>query len=343
MIHPLALLAQLPRIRKVFLGLVMVTGTLDMIASIVLLAYQLVLTTGFNHVVPSLVVTSFLSAAIPVWFLFSRPYAIRLPVATANVPLVGSKRDRLARFTRSIAAELIALGGVGAWTLVTVGTLHAETPGLIDHCGGWAICRMLLAVFALGWLDFLFIALSFASLLLSTLYFTLRRSSPIPTLLTSFDDVDWVRYSGRPVNRANTVKLPRRAKKGGNANNDDNASDEFKPKKEDLSRHARDDSEVPVLGRSFGPTASIHSFGTNFGGRSGALDWDVQSDFAGNMSGLRDSLAVSTPEARTDQVFVLMCEEPKEEVQTEDRNDEQEEQDEKASATTTPAAVGAAM
>ncbi|CEQ42708.1 SPOSA6832_04565 [Sporobolomyces salmonicolor] len=326
MIHPLALLAQLPRIRKVFLGLVMVTGTLDMIASIVLLAYQLVLTTGFNHVVPSLVVTSFLSAAIPVWFLFSRPYAIRLPVATANVPHVGSKRDRLARFTRSIAAELIALGGVGAWTLVTVGTLHAES-GLTFYSSS----------------DFLFIALSFASLLLSTLYFTLRRSSPIPTLLTSFDDVDWVRYSGRPVNRANTVKLPRRAKKGGNANNDDNASDEFKPKKEDLSRHARDDSEVPVLGRSFGPTASIHSFGTNFGGRSGALDWDVQSDFAGNMSGLRDSLAVSTSEARTDQVFVLMCGEPKEEVQTEDRNDEQEEQDEKASATTTPAAVGAAM
>lgn len=105
--------------------------------------------TGFNRVVPSLVVTSFLTASIPIWFIYSKPYAIRLPISTSPLPAVGSRRDLIAKATRSIGAELIALGGVASWTLVTVADLHAETPGLIDNCGGWTICRMLLAVLSL--------------------------------------------------------------------------------------------------------------------------------------------------------------------------------------------------
>ncbi|GAA6062007.1 hypothetical protein JCM10212_006082 [Sporobolomyces blumeae] len=311
MFHLLSVLAQLPRVRKALFVILFLAGLADFFTSIILLAYQLALTTGFNRVVPSLVVTSFLTSAIPAWFVLSKPYAIRLPISSAAVPAVGSKRDKVARFTRSIAAELVSLGGVGAWTLITVADLHAETPGLIDSCGGWTICRMLLAVFALTWITFLFQALSFATLLASTLYFTIRRSSPIPMIFTSFDDVDWIRYSGRPVNRAATVKRVKQAKANTSTVPEDFAAADGELKAPPANRfgHGRAESEVPVLAQS------IHSFG-----RDSVVDWDVQSAFSGR-NALRDSTAThgapSVAEQRPEQVFVLMCTEKEDESSNE--------------------------
>lgn len=48
---------------------------------------------------------------------------------------------------------------------------------------------------------FLFTSLSFSALLLSTLYFVIRRRKPIATLTTSFDEVDWAMYATRPVRK----------------------------------------------------------------------------------------------------------------------------------------------
>ncbi|GAA5971590.1 hypothetical protein JCM11641_000653 [Rhodosporidiobolus odoratus] len=256
----LSLLEYLPAFRKGFLSVLMVAGVADMVASIVLLAYQLVMTEAFQHVVPAIVVTSFLCAAFPVWFLVSRPYSIKLPLSPnlSGEPRVGSTRDKVAKFSRSIVAEIICLGGTGTWVLIAVSTLHAETPGLVDHCGGWTICRLLLCVLALTWITFLFLCLSFASLLVSTLYFTIRRSSPMPLFSTSFAAVDWERYSGRPVNRANTVKVARRTKREGQP------------------ERTREDSEAPVLSRSV-LGASVISTSTS--GPGGPLNWDLQSTF----------------------------------------------------------------
>ncbi|GAA5900485.1 uncharacterized protein JCM6883_002860 [Sporobolomyces salmoneus] len=306
MFHPLKLLAQLPKIRKGLLAVLCITGLADFLTSIILLAYQLALTTGFNHVVPSLVVTSFLTTSIPIWFLYSKPYAIRLPVSSSPLPAVGSRRDLAAKFTRSILAELIALGGVAAWTLVTVSALHAETPGLIDNCGGWTICRMLLAVLSLTWISFLFQCLSFASLLVSTLYFSIRRHSPIPTLFTSFDQVDWIRYSGRPVDRSATVKRTRVKQSKQNTDTIAPEQDEDELKAPSRSRFGeRPDSQVPVLARS------IHSTMGSIGGGGNdsiTIDWDQESSF-------RNSIAETTNGRTTnDQVFILV-EEKEEELE----------------------------
>lgn len=274
-----ACLAVLPKIRQGLMTLVLISSVLDLVASLVLLAYQLSLTVSFQHVVPSIVVTSFLGTCLPVWFLYSRPYAIRLP--GKGDPAVGSKRDKVAKFSRSIAAELICLCGTGVWVLISVSTLHAETPGLMYHCGGYAICRMLLCVFALTWICFLFLACAFATLLASTIYFMFRRSSPFPIFTKSFLAVDWERYSGRPVNRAATVKRVRKGAKG------DAAAGTNAPRtlEGDDSRFGgdgrlkRDDSCAPVLpfahGYGHGRTGSSLNASVRSG--AGTLDWDVQS------------------------------------------------------------------
>ncbi|GAA6011524.1 hypothetical protein JCM11491_004674 [Sporobolomyces phaffii] len=306
MVHPLKVLAHLPTVRRALLGVLFLAGLADFLTSIVLLAYQLSLTTGFNRVVPSLVVTSFLTCAIPVWFVYSRPYAIRLPVASAPLPKVGSKRDQVAKFTRSIMFELIALGGVGAWTLITVADLHAETPGLIHNCGGWTICRMLLAVLSLTWITILFQGLAFASLLVSTLYFSVRRHSPIPTLFTSFDEVDWVRYSGRPVTRAATVRRHTESKKNTQTVPEDAPDAELKaPSRSRFG--GRPESQVPVLARSIHSTYTHGTGGPSLGGNDSiTIDWDD------HRSSFRDSTAtVPAPapaEPRPDQVFILVGE-----------------------------------
>ncbi|GAA5944542.1 uncharacterized protein JCM15063_004915 [Sporobolomyces koalae] len=333
MFHPLKLLAHLPNIRKGLLGVCFLAGLADFLTSIILLAYQLVLTTGFNRVVPSLVVTSFLTSAIPVWFLFSKPYAIRLPIASANMPAVGSKRDKVAKFTRSIMMELIALGGVGAWTLITVADLHAETPGLIHNCGGWTICLVcLLTILSLclnRWITILFQCLAFASLLISTLYFSIRRHSPIPTLFTSFSDVDWIRYSGRPVNRAATVKRVKQSKANTSTVPEDSPTfehDEAVLRAPARGRFGdRPDSQVHVLSKS------IHStYGGGGAGGDSVIDWDVQSNFSSNFggrNGFRDSTATSTAGdnsfslERPDQVFILVTE--KEEEQEKEKGEQE--------------------
>ncbi|GJN88323.1 hypothetical protein Rhopal_001288-T1 [Rhodotorula paludigena] len=318
-----ALLAHLPKIRQTCLTLVLIAGVFDFVASIVLLAYQLALTVSFQHVVPSIVAASFLCAFFPLWFLYSRPYSIRLP--GAEEAKVGGTRDKVAKFSRSIAAELIALAGTGVLTLISVSTLHAETPGLIDHCGGYAICRMLLAVFALTWICFLFLCLAFTSLLVSTLYFSIRRSSPFPILTKSFLAIDWERYAGRPVNRAATVKRAARSGKGGKR--DPNAlaprTLEGEEGAELERRMKRDDSVSPVLPHALSHSASGWSHARNGSDalsapRMGALDWDVQSTLTSGTGGARGSGVYGaygreggaygsepgTPR-REDQVFVL--------------------------------------
>lgn len=335
MFHPIKLLAHLPKIRKGLLGVCFLAGLADFLTSIILLAYQLALTTGFNRVVPSLVVTSFLTASIPVWFVYSKPFAIRLPTSTASLPKVGSRRDLIAKATRSIGAELVALGGVAAWTLVTVADLHAETPGLIDNCGGWTICRMLLAVLSLTWISFLFQCLAFASLLISTLYFSIRRHSPIPTLFTSFDQVDWIRYSGRPVNRSATVKRTRAKTMKKNTDTitedtahadssrfgsgGDNALGEDELKAPSRSRfNNRPDSQVPVLARSIHSTMGSISGGAN---DSFSVDWDLQSSH----HGFRDSVA--TDRTRPDQVFILVTEKEEENEKMNEKAESTEQED----------------
>jgi len=212
--------------------------------------------------------------------------------------------------------ELICLGGVGAWTLITVIDLHAETPGLIDNCGGWTICRMLLAVLAFTWISFLLQCLSFSSLLVSTLYFSIRRSSPIPTLFTPFSDVDWIRYSGRPVNRQHTVKRIQKSKTNTSSVPED--SPNFAAQEEELKApskgrfEGRPDSQVPVLAKS------IHSYGGSIGGGgddSFTVDWDGQSGFERNQ--FRDSTATGVSERPSEttreQVFILVTEGEKDE------------------------------
>lgn len=202
---------------------------------------------------------------------------------------------------------------------------------MMYHCGGYAICRMLLCVFALtcvppslslprearadlclgvdswmcaGFLDspvtcamasgsrgtdsatfthscFLFLACAFATLLASTIYFMFRRSSPFPIFTKSFLAVDWERYSGRPVNRAATVKRVRKGAKG------DAAAGTNAPRtlEGDDSRFGgdgrlkRDDSCAPVLpfahGYGHGRTGSSLNASVRSG--AGTLDWDVQS------------------------------------------------------------------
>ncbi|GAA5875639.1 hypothetical protein JCM8547_000897 [Rhodosporidiobolus lusitaniae] len=273
----IALLEYLPVVRRTFLSVLLLAGGADLVASIVLLAYQLALTEGYQPALPPIIATSFLSAFLPIWFLFSRPYSIRLPLSSGTLgdePRVGSVRDKAAKFSRSIAAEVVCLGGVGVWLIVAVGNLHAETPGLISHCGGWAVCRMLLAVFSLTWICFLFLALSFTSLLVSTLYFTIRRRSPFPLLLTSFNAVDWERYAGRPVGRANTVKVSRSGKTGG-------AGGKSARERE---RGSRGTSEAPVLpvvhGLGESTMTASSSFTSDFPPRvESRMDWDVQSTF----------------------------------------------------------------
>jgi hypothetical protein len=82
--------------------------------------------TGYQRIVPSIVITSFLCTAFPIWFLYSKPYSIRLPGSSGTEPHVGGVRDKVAKFSRSIAAELIALAGTGVWVLISVSNLHAE-------------------------------------------------------------------------------------------------------------------------------------------------------------------------------------------------------------------------
>ncbi|GAA5968261.1 hypothetical protein JCM3765_000867 [Sporobolomyces pararoseus] len=336
MFHPIKLLAHLPKIRKGLLGVCFLAGLADFLTSIILLAYQLALTTGFNRVVPSLVVTSFLTASIPIWFIYSKPYAIRLPISSSKLPRVGSKKDLISKATRSIGMELICLGGVASWTLVTVADLHAETPGLIENCGGWTICRMLLAVLSLTWISFLFQCLSFTSLLISTLYFSIRRHSPIPTLFTSFDQVDWIRYSGRPVNRSATVKKTRgKAVKKGTDTVPEEEEEEDKGE-EELKAPSRGrfgnrpDSQVPVLARS------IHStMGSISGNDSFSVDWDLAGGGRGVGGNFRDSTATNMTDPtisggggeRPDQVFILVTEKEEEDVEQKEKQRQEEEEE----------------
>lgn len=161
---------------------------------------------------------------------------------------------------------------------------------------------------------FLFLCCSFASLLIATLYFTVRRASPLPIFLTSFLAVDWERYSGRPVNRAHTVRRPKKGRENaskypgkGRVLEGEISDDRFK----------RDGSEAPVFPNSSNMTDSMYAtdsiLNASVLNSTGALDWDVQSGFSAGtrpstMVGVSSGLA-SEPATPRDAVFVLMDDE----------------------------------
>ncbi|KAK4703263.1 hypothetical protein P7C70_g2958, partial [Phenoliferia sp. Uapishka_3] len=77
------------------------------------------------------------------------------------------------------------------------GSVAARTPGLISQCGDYAICKLLLATVALGWLTFLTLGTLFTLLLLSTLYYSIRRKSHLISFITPFHEVEWDMYAHR--------------------------------------------------------------------------------------------------------------------------------------------------
>ncbi|KAK4058619.1 hypothetical protein OIO90_000063 [Microbotryomycetes sp. JL221] len=179
-----------------------------------LLAYQAIMTEGYNKPVPAILAISTVTTLACAWFLNCH----NISLVRTSTPS-SSKRAIAAQFVKSIAFELGVLGGIGAWLLVATADLHADTPGLLGTCGGFAMCRLLTMVFALAWLTVLFDGLAFAALLGCTLYFSIRRHSAIATLSTSFSDVNWAMYASRssrkkamnPIQRAFSMK-----KTGGN-------------------------------------------------------------------------------------------------------------------------------
>ncbi|KAL8284291.1 hypothetical protein RQP46_005040 [Phenoliferia psychrophenolica] len=172
----------LPAVRRTLILLTATTGSLGVISVACTLAFQLSLTSGYQQPLPAIMTACFLGAAFPLAFLFTKPFG-----GTA----------RLAVLVRSIAAELVCYGGCTAFVLTSVSSLYAETPGLINQCGGYAICRLLLCVVALAYLTFLSLATLAALLLVSTLYYSIRRKMHITSFLTPFADVEWDVYETR--------------------------------------------------------------------------------------------------------------------------------------------------
>jgi hypothetical protein len=170
------------------------------------------------------------------------------------------------------------------------------------------------------WITFLFQALSFTSLLLSTLYFSIRRHSPIPTLFTHFSEVDWIRYSGRPVNRSATVKRAKESKKNTSTVPEDSptfADDELKAPSRSRFGAARPDSQVPVLARSIHSTYSHVAGGPSLGGNDSILiDWDQHSTSYRNSTATAGTGAAGE---RPDQVFILVEEKEQEKEQEEEK------------------------
>lgn len=128
-------------------------------------------TSGYQKPLPAIITSCFLSGAFPLAFLYTKPF--------------GAPTNKAAKLVRSIAAELVCYAGSTAFVLITVSDLHAEyairstsstgwmdgraggntltvvypstsanrrTPGLIDECGPYAICHLLLWCVACTWL-----------------------------------------------------------------------------------------------------------------------------------------------------------------------------------------------
>lgn len=128
--------------------------------------------------------------------------------------------------------------------------------------------------------------------------------------MTSFLAVDWERYSGRPVNRAHTVRRPKKGRENiskffgqGRVLEGEVGDERFK----------RDGSEAPVFANA-GMVDSMYAndsiLNASVLNSTGALDWDVQSGFS---AGTRPSTVVgvpggmaSVPGTPRDAVFVLM-------------------------------------
>ncbi|KAK4053169.1 hypothetical protein OIV83_001904 [Microbotryomycetes sp. JL201] len=196
-------------LRKTLLILLASAAATNALGSSALLGYQAIMTEGYNKPVPAILAISAVTTLFVAWFLKGPSIALVSPSTSSS-----SKRAMVAKFVKSIAFELGVLGGIGAWLLVATADLHADTPGLLGTCGGFAMCRLLTMVFALAWLTVLFDGLAFAALLGCTLYFSIRRHSAIATLTTSFDDVNWSMYASRsahkktmnPIQRAFSMK-----------------------------------------------------------------------------------------------------------------------------------------
>lgn len=134
-------------------------------------------------------------------------------------------------------------------------------------------------------------------------------------MFTSFDQVDWIRYSGRPVDRSNTVKKVRsKVIKQGTDTLPEEGDEELKAPSRTRFGGAgggvRPDSQVPVLARSIHSTMGSISGGSVVGGNdSFSVDWDLSSERGGG--GIRDSTATTGPPR--DQVFILVTEKEEEE------------------------------
>jgi hypothetical protein len=131
----LAVTTRLVAVRKTLLILTALSGGFNAIFSAALLGFQLIKTvtpssdtlenpgadvclkqSGYQRPVPAILVGAILSAAFPSHFLWTKPFSFGK----------GSTAARVATFARSIACELIAWGGLGAFTLICVADLHSE-------------------------------------------------------------------------------------------------------------------------------------------------------------------------------------------------------------------------
>ncbi|SCV69488.1 BQ2448_2508 [Microbotryum intermedium] len=190
----------LPTARLVLSWLVIVSTFLNSGFSAWLIGFQASRTHGYQRPVPAILVISFFTFWIQLFFLYSKPFNTSRAWTT-----------KVALFVRSIACELIVTGALGGMMLASVANLSSDTPGLLTSCGGYLMCRLLTAVFALAWLNVLFLGLSFTLLLISFLYFTVKRRRAIPALTVPFGDVNWAEYSLHGRRRAKQTPIPLQA------------------------------------------------------------------------------------------------------------------------------------
>ncbi|KDE06475.1 hypothetical protein MVLG_03129 [Microbotryum lychnidis-dioicae p1A1 Lamole] len=189
----------LPTARLVLSWLIIVSALLNSGFSAWLIGFQALRTHGYQKPVPAILVISFFALCFQPFFLYSKAFNTSRAWTT-----------KLALFVKSIACELIVTGALGGMMLVSVADLSSDTPGLLSSCGGYLMCRLLTAVFALAWLNVLFLGLSFTLLLISFLYFTIKRRRAIPALTVPFGGVNWAEYSIRR-RRAQQTPIPLRA------------------------------------------------------------------------------------------------------------------------------------
>ncbi|SCZ97234.1 BZ3500_MvSof-1268-A1-R1_Chr4-2g07077 [Microbotryum saponariae] len=171
----------LPTARLVLSWLIIVSAFLNSGFSAWLIGFQALRTHGYQKPVPAILVISFFALCLQTFFLYSKAFHTSRAWTT-----------KLALFVRSIACELIVTGALGGMMLVSVANLSSEPP------------------YDPNFSNVLFLGLSFTFLLISFLYFTIKRRRAIPALTVPFGDVNWAEYSIRRC-RAQQTPIPLRA------------------------------------------------------------------------------------------------------------------------------------